>query len=142
MLSWRFAVSAHLSFIIQRSAFRVIIPMSTPIEFIPAKPRVRRTRRDAAGPASPGLTITSVQLQVVPRQLIVRFSAPIVWNGVDVPLEFKAYTSDEFFDSPFAVVSVGADWMELEFNGAIAVGAAWEVVGAMAGITPVVAFPQ
>ena len=72
----------------------------------------------------------------------VTFSAPITWNGVDVPYAFEAYTQDEVMEPCIYVFSVGANFVELEFNAPVDVGAAWQVVGAMAGITPSVAWPQ
>jgi hypothetical protein len=108
----------------------------------PVFPR-RRKKRAAIAAAPPiGLTITSVETATPAEQIIVRFSSAITWDGSSVPVEFKAFTSDEFFDSPINVAGVGADWIELEFNGSVSVGAAWELNGPMAGITPAVAFPQ
>ena len=115
-----------------------------PPDFIPLKPPRRRKRRAMGAPLPPplGLMITDVEITTVAQQLKVSFSGPIIWNGTDVPGEFKAFTTDGFFDSPINVIGVGADWMELEFNGAVLAGAAWELNGAMAGITPDVAWPQ
>ncbi len=72
--------------------------------------------------------------------MFVYFTGPIFWNGVDVPYEFKAVT-DDGLDSPANVLSAGEDFIELEFNANVAFGAAWELDGAMAGISPAVVFP-
>jgi hypothetical protein len=74
--------------------------------------------------------------------LIVTFSGAITWNGVDVPNAFRAFTDDGFFEGCIEVLDVGADWIRVGFNAGVAVGAAWELDSAMAGITPAVAFPQ
>src|SRR5437762_5399042 len=113
--------------------------------FIPVKPRVRRNRHAIARPAPPpplGLTITSVVYLPATSELIVHFSGAIVWNGIDVPSEFKAFTEDGYFDSPIDVRGAGPDWIHLEFNAGAPPGSAWELLGPMAGITPDVAFPQ
>ena len=116
--------------------------MSNPTPFITARRRVHRKRRDVPVGAANGLLIASVEVQAIANQLIVRFSGPIVWNGVEVPYEFVAFTEDGFMDPPANVLGAGADWMELEFNASVAPGAAWELNGPMLGISPEVSFPQ
>src|SRR5437762_12612880 len=113
--------------------------------FIPVKPRVRRNRHAIARPAPPpplGLTITSVVFIPATSELIVSFSGPIVWNGIDVPSEFKAFTQDGYFDPPTAVLGAGPDWIHLDFNAGAPPGSAWQVDGLMTGITPAIAWPQ
>ena len=114
----------------------------TDTTFQPRKPFRRRERAKlpSAGPA--GLTIVEVQRMVINEQIKVYFSGPVSWNGVDIPSSFKADTSDGPLDSCINVLSVGADWIELEFNGAVTVGGAWALEGPMAGISPAVSFPQ
>ena len=109
--------------------------------FTPRRPMHRRKRR--LGAAAPtGVLITSVEHQTTREEVIIRFSAPVTWNGVDVPSNFEA-TTDDGPDQPcLDVLATGADWIKVEFNGGVDVGAAWELVGAMAGITPAVAWPQ
>ena len=110
--------------------------------FITAKPRHRRKRRAVVEPSPPlGLMITSVTISIG-AQIVVHFSGAIAWNGIDIPYEFKAFTQDGFFDVPIDVFAVGPDWMELEFNAGCDPGAAWELLGPMAGVTPDIAFPQ
>jgi len=87
--------------------------------------------------------ITSVvTAEESPEQVRIYFAAPVAWDGVTTPSNFKAYTGDGFMDSPVDVVAAGADWVRVEFNGSVAAGAAWEVVGPLDGITPAVAWPQ
>ena len=108
----------------------------------PYRPRRSRgKRRTQAAPA--GLMIASVTLsESSDYQLVVTFSAPVTWNGVDVPAEFQATTSDGPGESCINVVTMGPDWIEVEFNGSIEVGADWSVDSPMSGISPIVAAPQ
>ena len=114
---------------------------------IPVAPRFRKrdelpkARRPSVAPPA-GLTIINVTPGTAPGLLYVEFSAPISWNGVDVPYAFEAYTQDEVMEPCIYVNSVGANFVELEFNVPVDVGAAWQVNAAMAGITPAVAWPQ
>ena len=101
----------------------------------------RRTKSSAPPPPPLGLLITSVTISIG-AQIIVHFSGAIVWNGIDLPYAFQAFTQDGFFDVPVGVIGAGADWIELEFNAGCDPGAAWQLVGPMAGITPEVAWPQ
>ena len=106
-------------------------------------PQYRKRRGQPKPTAQPpsGLIITSVTISIG-AQLVVHFSGPIAWNGLDIPYAFQAFTQDGFFDVPVGVIGVGPDWMELEFNAGCDPGAAWQLVGPMAGITPDIAFPQ
>ena len=40
------------------------------------------------------------------------------------------------------MLASGSDWIEVEFNAEVAIGAAWQLNGPAAGITPAVAWPQ
>src|SRR5215213_8500797 len=111
--------------------------------FNPVRETPRRRKRRSTVPS--GSMITGVSIHTgIATQLIVTFSSPITWDGVSVPYEFRAFTEDGIFDSPANVVGVGSEggWMELEFNADVEDGAAWELGGAMAGISPAVSFPQ
>jgi hypothetical protein len=111
--------------------------------FIPKRPMRRRKRRLGAGTGgAAGVLITSVEHQTIREEVIIRFSGPITWNGVDQPTAFEA-TTDDGPDQPcLDVLATGADWIRVEFNGGVDVGAAWALVGPMAGISPVIAWPQ
>ena len=104
---------------------------------IPVVPPFRR-RRGKARPA--GLAIVSVLTQGA--ELVVTFSGPITWDGSTVPSAFQAFTTDEDFQSCINVNEVGAAYVKLEFNADVDAGAAWQLVGPMAGISPAVAWPQ
>ena len=119
-----------------------LIPMMKPAppQLKKRHPKPKAQRQQPAPPA--GLTITSVVFIPATSELIVYFSGPIVWNGIDLPSEFKAFTEDGYFDSPTSVRGVGPDWIHFDFNAGAPPGSAWEVVGLMAGITPAVAWPQ
>src|SRR5271154_3560663 len=116
-----------------------------PIMLIPLVP-LKFRKRSGRPPRKPtvippiGLLITQVTIPGEDTVLRVYFSAAISWDGSSVPTQFKAFTNDGFMDSPIDVVSVGTDWIEVEFNGGLVVGRAWELDGAMAGITPAVLF--
>ena len=103
-------------------------------------PREVSFRRAPFPLPNPGLAITGVHSNLV--SVAIQFSGAVVWNGVDTPTEFKAVTEDGFLDSCITVLSTGSDWIEVEFNAGVEVGAAWELQGPMAGITPAVAWPQ
>jgi len=110
--------------------------------FPPPKFRPHRARRERA-PSQAGLTITQVKISAGgPFDLVVTFSGPITWNGIDLPMAFQSFTTDGFFDSPVGVIAVGTNWIQVEFNGDTLVGSPWQVIGAMEGITPAVAWPQ
>ena len=109
---------------------------------LPAPPLFPRKRKPRPKPRPlSSLTITSVEITTASTQLKITFSAAITWNGTDVPTEFKCVTSDGL-DQPINVLSTGSDWIEVEFNGSVVVGAAWQVDGLMSGISPDVAWPQ
>ena len=117
--------------------------MNTNNTFTPRRPMHRRKRRLGATPGgAAGLLITSVEHQTTREEVIIRFSAPVTWNGTDVPANFQATTDDGPDQGCINVLGTGPDWIQVEFNGGVDVGAAWELVGAMAGITPAVAWPQ
>ena len=88
-----------------------------------------------------GLLIASVQRSGVAEQVKVFFSSNITWNGTDTPTALKVTTSDGV-ETPLDVLDTGANWIEVEFNGSVSAGAAWQVDGLMAGITPAVAWTQ
>ena len=106
-------------------------------------PVIRKHRKNAP-PKPPrlpnGLLITSVQHQL--DGLRINFEANVTWDGSTVPSAFRADTSDELLDGCINVLGTGPNWIEVEFNGSVAVGANWQVDGPMAGIAPGVAWPQ
>jgi len=110
--------------------------------------RPRRKRRDRSlrslDPShfisEPGLAITSVQHQV--DGLRINFASNVTWNGSDVPGAFRADTSDGPMDGCINVLATGSNWITVEFNGSVSLGAKWMVDGPMAGITPAIAWPQ
>lgn len=111
-------------------------------------PVIKKHRKNAR-PKPPllpnGLVITSVKTSVPPEQVKIFFAGPITWNGSTVPVAFKVFTSDNFFDSPINVIGTGPNWIEVEFNGSVSVGAQWQIDSAVAGITSAiggVAWPQ
>jgi hypothetical protein len=110
-----------------------------------AYPVIKKRRKNAA-PRPPllpnGLLITSVQTSIPPEQVKIFFAGPITWNGSDLPVAFRLYTSDNFFDSPINVIGSGPNWLEVEFNGSVSVGAEWQVDSLIAGIMPFIAYPQ
>ena len=110
---------------------------------LPLIPRFRKDRRGRIKRLGrSGLLITAVQHQTTREEVIIRFSGPVTWNGVDQPTTFEA-TTDDGPDQPcLDVLASGADWIKVEFNAGVDVGAAWELVGEMAGITPRIAWPQ
>jgi hypothetical protein len=113
------------------------------IKFARRKRRNRNfLRRSRGGGITPGLSITSVQARPVPEQVRIFFSGAVAWNGADVPSAFKADTSDGPLDGCINVLAVGANYIEVEFNGAVSVGANWIVDGPMAGVGPPIAWPQ
>ena len=107
---------------------------------IQTRKRPRRHARHAPTPA--GLLITSVEHQAIREEVIIRFSGPVTWNGVDQPTAFEATTDDGPDQACLDVLATGTDWIKVEFNGGVDVGAAWELVGPMVGITPAIAWPQ
>ena len=109
--------------------------------FIP-RPKFRRRNKRRIYPYSAGVLITSVEHQTTREELIIRFDAPITWDGETVPTNFEATTDDGPDKGCINVLGTGPDWIKVEFNGGVNVGAAWELVGEMAGITPRVAWPQ
>jgi hypothetical protein len=109
---------------------------------IPKKPR-RRRRLPSAERAQPGgLRIASVVNGSAPERLRINFAANVTWNGVGRPLSFQAYTGDEFMDSALDVVETGTDWIEVDFNAEVTLGAAWQLIAPLDGIAPAVAWPQ
>ena len=112
--------------------------------------RPRRKRRDRSlrtlDPAyflrESGLAITLVKRSTPATQVKIFFSGNIIWNGTDTPTAFECYTSDGFMDGCIHVLASGADWIEVEFNGDVLVGAEWQVVGPMLGISQAIAWPQ
>ncbi|HEX3355953.1 MAG TPA: hypothetical protein VHS31_03135 [Tepidisphaeraceae bacterium] len=115
--------------------------MSLPTTITPSKRRVRRKRRDVQV-ARTGLTIVNVTVGDLTFNLKVFFSAPIAWDGSTVPFAFSAFTNDGVMEGCIYVDAVGADWIEVEFNADVSVGAAWQLEAAMDGITPAVRWPQ
>ena len=114
-----------------------------PIDFIFQPRKVpRRRERQQTKPAPAGLLITSVELQTYTSSLTIRFSGPIVWNGTDVPQAFETTTEDGPDQGCVNVLGSGPDWITVEFNSGVEVGAPWRVTGPMAGITPAIAWPQ
>jgi hypothetical protein len=116
-----------------------------PFIFQPRKaPRRRTASNRNTGPG--GVTITSVEHQATREEVIIRFSGPITWNGVDQPTAFEATTDDGPNQPCLDVLATGTDWIRVEFNGGVDVGAAWELTGEMAGISGTggarVAWPQ
>ena len=109
--------------------------------FYPVIKRKRKPRTPAP-PLPNGLLITSVKTTTTPTQIKIFFAANVAWNGVDVPSAFRADTSDGPLDGCINVLGTGPDWIEVEFNGGVSVGANWTVDGPMAGITPAIAWPQ
>lgn len=109
--------------------------------FIPRK-RSHGRRKQQRPPFSAGVVITSVEHQTTREEVIVRFNGPITWDGETVPSNFEATTDDGPDQGCINVLGTGPDWIKVEFNGGVDVGAAWELVGEMAGITPRVAWPQ
>ena len=106
----------------------------------PLVQRKRKSRRHV-GPGVPnGLLITQVQRQT--DGLRIYFAGNVAWNGLDVPSAFRADTSDGPLDGCINVLGTGPNWIEVEFNGSVSVGADWEVDAPMAGISPAVAYPQ
>ena len=111
--------------------------------FIPRKPAHRRRKRQPGGAAAPtGLLITSVEHQTYTASLTIRFNGPITWNGTDVPQAFETTTEDGPNQGCVNVLGSGPDWITVEFNSGVEIGARWELTGAMAGVTPLVAWPQ
>ena len=102
----------------------------------------QKHRRPVAKKRPSGLVITSVKRSTAPTQVKIYFEANVAWNGSDVPAAFMCYTSDGFMDSCINVLGSGPDWIEVEFNGDVLIGAEWQVEGPMNGITPAVAWPQ
>jgi len=111
------------------------------IPFARRKRRNRNFRRRKNG-ITPGLAITAVEHQTTREEVIIRFSGAIAWNGVDQPTAFEATTDDGPKQACLDVLASGPDWIKVEFNGGVDVGAAWALAGAMAGISPPVAWPQ
>jgi hypothetical protein len=115
------------------------------IDFIFQPRKVPRRRERHAPPGSGGangIAITSVQLSTPATQVKIHFASNVTWNGTDVPSAFKADTIDGPLDGCINVLGSGPNWIEVEFNGDVAVGANWQVAAPMAGITPAVAWPQ
>ena len=109
------------------------------IKFARRKRRNRNFRRRRDG-ITPGLLITAVQKTL--EGLKVSFAGSMSWDGASVPGTFRADTSDGPLDGCINVLATGSNWIEVEFNGSVDVGANWLVDGPMAGITPAVAWPQ
>ena len=106
------------------------------------QPRKAPRRRAKQTQPNAGLLITSVELQTYTSSLTIRFSGPIAWNGVDVPQAFETTTEDGPDQGCVNVLGSGPDWITVEFNSGVEVGAPWQVTGPMAGITPAIAWPQ
>lgn len=106
------------------------------------QPRKVPRRRVRERHAPKGLRITSVQTRPTPQQVRINFAGNVTWNGTDVPSAFKADTSDGPLDGCINVVGTGPNWIEVEFNGSVDVGANWQVAAPMAGMTPSIAWPQ
>ena len=115
--------------------------MSLPT-IIPAKTRTHRRRKPVEPGTPSGLVITSVAVQGADSQLRVTFSSNITWDGETIPTAFTAYTHDGYLDACIAVVGTGSNYVDLEFNAGIDVGAAWELNGTMEGISPAILVPQ
>ena len=112
----------------------------------PLVTRKRKSRRHAGTGVPSGILIASVEHQTIREEVIIRFSGPVTWNGVDQPTAFEATTDDGPNQACLDVLASGPDWIRVEFNGAVDAGAAWELVGPMAGITgtggAAIAWPQ
>jgi hypothetical protein len=110
-----------------------------PVDFQLRRPP--RHRRGHAVPATAtGVAILSVS-SMTSQVVRITFATEIAHDGSSVPVEFQCITGSGLQPCE-SVWDVGLDWIELAFAAAVAVGAAWQVDGPMAGITPSVAWPQ
>src|SRR5690242_8603567 len=98
-----------------------MLPMNS---FTPRKPFHRRRKRQLPAPPV-GLLITSVEHQSTREEVIIRFSGPVTWNGTDQPTAFEATTDDGPNQACLDVLGTGPDWIKVEFNGGVDIGAAW-----------------
>ena len=115
------------------------------LKIVPPKYQKRNTlpkKKAQSAPPPTGLTITSVVVQGADSQLRVTFSANITWDGETIPTAFQAFTHDGYLDACIAVVGTGSNYVDLEFNAGIDVGAAWEINAPMDGISPAILVPQ
>ena len=109
---------------------------------LPTPSKFRKRRGTAEAQSQTGLAITSVQRHAtINEQVKIFFAAPITWDGATTPSHFSVVT-DEGRECPLDVLSAGSNWIEVEFNGAVSVGATWQLNGPAAGISPAVAWPQ
>ena len=106
------------------------------------QPRATPRRRARGKRKSTGLLITAVHLSTPATQVKIYFAANVTWNGSDVPSAFRADTIDGPLDACINVLGTGPNWIEVEFNGDVSVGANWQVAAPMAGISPAIAWPQ
>jgi hypothetical protein len=115
------------------------------------RPRHRKHRSRSLRVLDPNfnptaLIITSVHTSTPAEQVKIFFAGNITWDGSTVPSAFRADTSDGPLDGCINVIATGSNWIEVEFNGSVSVGADWRVEGPMSGITAAgggaVAWPQ
>ena len=86
--------------------------------------------------------MTITQVIVNGSELNIQLSGTVVWDGVTVPSNFRAFTTDGDWQSCIGVTEVGAGYVKLEFNAGVDIGAEWALDGPMDGLTPAIAWPQ